>query len=167
MVVAVSASWVSMLQGALVAAGLDAGDPVHQRRGGPGRGGLAGAHRHRRLFGLGFALEKTGAAQFIAENLIALAQGGPWGTLAVVYLVTMLFTELITNNAAAVLMFPIALSTSESLGVSFHAVRHRDHDGRLGELLHAHRLPVQSDGVRPRRLPLHRLLQGGGYRSTC
>jgi hypothetical protein len=36
-----------------------------------------------------------------------------------VYLVTMLFTELITNNAAAVLMFPIALSTSESLGVSF------------------------------------------------
>jgi di/tricarboxylate transporter len=31
----------------------------------------------------------------------------------------MLFTELITNNAAAVLVFPIALSTSQALGVSF------------------------------------------------
>jgi di/tricarboxylate transporter len=70
-------------------------------------------------FGLGAALEKTGAAQAIAESVITLAQGSPWGTLVVVYLLTMLFTELITNNAAAVLVFPIALSTSESLGVSF------------------------------------------------
>ncbi len=119
MVVAVSASWVSMLQGALVAAGLMLATRCIS-------GGAARAAVDWQVliaiaasFGLGFALEKTGAAQFIAENLIALAQGGPWGTLAVVYLVTMLFTELITNNAAAVLMFPIALSTSESLGVSF------------------------------------------------
>ena len=70
-------------------------------------------------FGLGHALEKTGAAHFIAANMIQIAQGDPWVTLAVVYLVTMLFTELITNNAAAVLLFPIALSTSQSLGVSF------------------------------------------------
>jgi di/tricarboxylate transporter len=32
---------------------------------------------------------------------------------------TTLFTEMITNNAAAVLMFPIALALSEQLGVSF------------------------------------------------
>ncbi|WP_295405310.1 SLC13 family permease [uncultured Thiocystis sp.] len=70
-------------------------------------------------FALGFALEKTGAARFVAENVVQLAQGDPWVTLAVVYLVTMLFTEIITNNAAAVLMFPIALSTSQALGVSF------------------------------------------------
>lgn len=70
-------------------------------------------------FALGFALEKTGAARFVAENVVQLAQGDPWVTLAVIYLVTMLFTELITNNAAAVLMFPIALSTSQALGVSF------------------------------------------------
>ena len=31
----------------------------------------------------------------------------------------MLFTELITNNAAAVLVFPIVLSSAESLGVNF------------------------------------------------
>jgi di/tricarboxylate transporter len=65
------------------------------------------------------ALEKTGAARFIAENMIQVAQGDPWVTLAVVYLVTMIFTELITNNAAAVLVFPIALSTSQALGVNF------------------------------------------------
>lgn len=36
-----------------------------------------------------------------------------------VYALTALFTEMITNNAAAVLMFPIALAVSEQLGVSF------------------------------------------------
>jgi di/tricarboxylate transporter len=119
MVVAVSVGRVSMLQGALVAAGLMLVTRCVT-------GGAARAAVDWQVlitiaasFGLGSALEKTGAAQHIAENLIALAQGSPWGTLAVVYLVTMLFTELITNNAAAVLVFPIALSTSASLGVSF------------------------------------------------
>ncbi|PSN05802.1 SLC13 family permease, partial [filamentous cyanobacterium CCT1] len=35
------------------------------------------------------------------------------------YAITTLLTEIITNNAAAALVFPIALSLSESLGVSF------------------------------------------------
>jgi di/tricarboxylate transporter len=35
-----------------------------------------------------------------------------------VYLVTTLFTEIITNNAAAVLVFPISMSLAEGLGVS-------------------------------------------------
>jgi len=119
MVIAVSVGWVSMLQGALVAAGLMMVTRCIS-------GGVARSAVDWQVliaiaasFGLGYALEKTGAAQFIAQNLIELAQGSPWGTLVVVYLVTMLFTELITNNAAAVLVFPIALSTSESLGVSF------------------------------------------------
>jgi di/tricarboxylate transporter len=38
--------------------------------------------------------------------------------LALVYVLTAAFTEMITNNAAAVLMFPIALAISERLGVS-------------------------------------------------
>ncbi|HSE83657.1 MAG TPA: SLC13 family permease [Thermodesulfobacteriota bacterium] len=69
--------------------------------------------------GIGQALETSGAAQVIAGNLIGLAQGHPWVVLGVVYFVTMLFTELITNNAAAALVFPIALSSAETLGVSF------------------------------------------------
>ncbi len=70
-------------------------------------------------FGLGSALETTGAAKAIAGGLISLAGGHPWVSLAVVYGVTMFFTELITNNAAAVLVYPIALATSLRLGVSF------------------------------------------------
>jgi di/tricarboxylate transporter len=70
-------------------------------------------------FGIGTALRDTGAAAAIAENLISMAQGSPWAALGLVYVATALFTALATNNAAAVLMFPIALATAENLGVSF------------------------------------------------
>jgi di/tricarboxylate transporter len=70
-------------------------------------------------FALGTALEKTGASRFVASNLIALAGGHPWLTLAIVMGVTVAFTELVTNNAAAVLVFPIALAASQDLGVDF------------------------------------------------
>jgi di/tricarboxylate transporter len=69
--------------------------------------------------GVGSALEVTGAAQTIASGVIRLAGTDPWTALVVVYLVTMLFTEMITNNAAAALVFPIALATAESLQVDF------------------------------------------------
>ena len=68
--------------------------------------------------GIGRAIYTTGVADVVAGNLIALAGGRPWLTLAAVYLVTMLLTELITNNAAAVLVFPIALATAETLDVN-------------------------------------------------
>ncbi len=43
-------------------------------------------------------MEKTKAAQMIADYLINLAQGNTWGAMAVVYLlVTLVTTELITN----------------------------------------------------------------------
>jgi di/tricarboxylate transporter len=119
MVVVVTLEWLSMLQAAMVAAGL-----MLLSRCITGSAARAAVDWEVLIaiaasFGVGQALEKTGAAQFIAANMIQLAQGDPWVTLAVVYLVTMLFTELITNNAAAVLVFPIALATSESLGASF------------------------------------------------
>jgi len=69
--------------------------------------------------GIGGALDTSGGAQAVASNLINLASGHPWLVLAMVYFVTMIFTELITNNAAAVLIFPIALAAARSLGVSF------------------------------------------------
>jgi di/tricarboxylate transporter len=43
---------------------------------------------------------------------------GPHVVLAAIYLVTMLFTELMSNNAAAVLTFPIAWQTAQDLGVN-------------------------------------------------
>ena len=69
-------------------------------------------------FGIGTALAKTGAAAAIAGSLIAMAGGTPLSALALVYLATALFSAFATNNAAAVLMFPIALATAGSLGAS-------------------------------------------------
>ncbi len=68
--------------------------------------------------GIGKALEQSGAAQAIAGGLLTLASGDPLLSLAAIYLATMLCTEMITNNAAAVLMFSIAWKTSLALGVS-------------------------------------------------
>jgi di/tricarboxylate transporter len=67
--------------------------------------------------GLGKALETSGAAATIAEAIINFAGGNERAVLVALYLVTMIFTELITNNAAAVLMFPIALASAKNLGV--------------------------------------------------
>jgi di/tricarboxylate transporter len=50
-----------------------------------------------------------------------MAPFGPVGSLVAVYLATSIFTEVITNNAAAALMFPIALSTAERSVAAGHA----------------------------------------------
>jgi di/tricarboxylate transporter len=68
---------------------------------------------------IGKALEKSGAAQHIADQITALGVGDSRLALVAVYVITVLFTELITNNAAAALMFPIAIATSHTLGVDF------------------------------------------------
>ena len=68
---------------------------------------------------IGKALEKSGAAQHIAAQITVFGVGDPWLALAAVYVITVLFTELITNNAAAALMFPIAIATAHALGVDF------------------------------------------------
>lgn len=69
-------------------------------------------------FGIGMALDKTGAANLVAGGLLALAGDNPWATLALVFVATSVFTNLITNNAAAALMFPIALAAASRLDVS-------------------------------------------------
>lgn len=68
-------------------------------------------------FSLGAAMSKTGAAAYIA-NWLMVGGLSPWWSLALVYALTTVFTELITNNAAAVLMFPIGMALAEHLGVS-------------------------------------------------
>ncbi len=69
-------------------------------------------------FAMAQAMENTGAALAVAHTLLGLAGDNPWAALAMVYDVTMLFTNVITNNAAAVMIFPIALETAQTLGVS-------------------------------------------------
>lgn len=69
-------------------------------------------------FALGAAVEKVGLADLIAKQALMLSGNDPWLLLAIVYGVTVLTTEVITNNAAAILMFPIALSSAHALNVS-------------------------------------------------
>jgi di/tricarboxylate transporter len=69
-------------------------------------------------FGLARAMEKTGLAAAVAQSTIVSAGDEPYLVLAAIYLVTMLFTELMSNNAAAVLTFPIAWQTAADLGVN-------------------------------------------------
>jgi di/tricarboxylate transporter len=69
-------------------------------------------------FGLGSALEVTGAADHIAHYLMSLIGNNPWASLVVIYVLTVCFTELITNNAAAALMFPFASNIAQDLHVN-------------------------------------------------
>ncbi|MGA0334061.1 MAG: SLC13 family permease [Kiritimatiellia bacterium] len=68
--------------------------------------------------GLGTALESSGAAGTIADAILSLAGDHPHWTLFWVYVLTALSTEMMTNNAAAALVFPIAMNSADHLGVS-------------------------------------------------
>jgi len=67
--------------------------------------------------GIGMALATTGLAAEFAEGLGTLAGVSPLAQLAMIYLVTMLLTELLSNTTAVVLAYPIALATAAQLGV--------------------------------------------------
>jgi len=70
-------------------------------------------------FALGVALTESGAAALAGSWLVQFAQGNPWVALVLLYALTVVVTEMITNNAAGVLMFPVALSVAEAAQVSF------------------------------------------------
>ncbi len=67
---------------------------------------------------IGQALTVSGAAAEIAHGVVGLTRGlGPLAALAAVYLIAVVFTEMLTNSAAAVLVFPVAMSVAAELGV--------------------------------------------------
>ena len=117
MIVLVSTGLLTMLNGALLAAGA----MVACRS-------LSGATARRSIdlqvmlmiggaLGLGRAMETSGVAQSIVNHFVSLAGANPHLALVVIYGMTMLFTEVMSNNAAAALMFPIAMSTANTLHV--------------------------------------------------
>ncbi|MCS3695691.1 di/tricarboxylate transporter [Salinibacter ruber] len=68
--------------------------------------------------GIGKAIETTGLATAAAQGVLSVAEPfGPVVVLVALYLLTNLLTEIITNNAAAVLMLPVAMAAASSLGV--------------------------------------------------
>jgi di/tricarboxylate transporter len=118
MVLSVAVDWLSMLKASMLAAGL----MILTRC-------LTGGRARRSVdwkvliviaasFGLGNALQNTGAAGALAGAMVELADAVPWLTLLLLFLTTAILTAVATNNAAAVIMFPIALSTASNLGVS-------------------------------------------------
>ncbi len=71
------------------------------------------------LIPLGSAMENTGLANLVATTLVAeLDVWGPVAVLSGVYLLTSTLTSVMTNNATAILMIPISISTAQHLQVS-------------------------------------------------
>jgi di/tricarboxylate transporter len=70
------------------------------------------------LIPLGTAMEKHGLASGAAVALMqVVGDHGPLAALAAIYLATAILTEFMSNNAAAVLLAPIAISTAQTMGV--------------------------------------------------
>jgi di/tricarboxylate transporter len=118
MILLVTTGWLSMLKASLLAAGL-----MILTRCTSGRGARRSVDWQILIviaasFGLGSALHSTGAAENIAITLIQFAGGSTEISLALMFAVTALLSAVATNNAAAVIMFPIALTTANNLGVS-------------------------------------------------
>lgn len=70
------------------------------------------------MLGLSVAMEQTGAALLVAEGLLAMI--GPFGplvALSAIYLMGSTLTEMVSNNAVAVLMVPIAVGVAHQFGV--------------------------------------------------
>ena len=67
---------------------------------------------------LGSAVEASGLDKVLAENLLGRAGAyGPWVTLSVLYLLTSILTEVLSNSATAVLLAPIAIATAQNMNV--------------------------------------------------
>lgn len=72
---------------------------------------------------LGIAMEKSGAAHFLAENIVAgVGRWGPMAVLAGLFVVTVLAAQVIPTHAVAVLMAPVAFNVARDLGISPYAL---------------------------------------------
>lgn len=72
--------------------------------------------------GVGRAMETSGLAESAALLMLELTDGlGILVLIAGIYLITNILTEIVTNNAAAVLMVPLALSAAIGVGIDPHA----------------------------------------------
>jgi di/tricarboxylate transporter len=103
---------------------------------------------------LGVAVENTGAAQMGAEALLSVVGDlGPRWVVAALFLVTVIGTQVIPTAALVVLMTPIALSSSEALGISPHL------------LMMTVAMAASASYASPLSHPAHLLVMGpGGYR---
>ncbi len=74
-------------------------------------------------FGIGKAVETSGLAAIMGHGIVTAMPGlGPMVVVAALYLITVVLTEVITNNAAVVVMVPISIAAAIDLGVDVRAV---------------------------------------------
>ncbi len=67
---------------------------------------------------LGLGMQKTGASELYAKSFLSLLHGfSPTIILGGMILITSISTQILSNNATAVLLLPIAISTAVSIGV--------------------------------------------------
>ena len=69
-------------------------------------------------FGLGTAMQTSGAGDLVGRAAMSVAGDHPLAVLSAVYVATGLLTAIVTNNAAAVLMFPVGISAATEVGLS-------------------------------------------------
>lgn len=102
---------------------------------------------------LGAAIENTGAAQMGASALVSMVGDlGPRWVVAALFFITVLGTQIIPTAALVVLMTPVALSTSATLGISPHL------------LMMTVAISASSSFASPLSHPAHLLVMGpGGY----
>ncbi len=68
---------------------------------------------------IGSAMDKTGGASTLANTVVGwLGPLGPWGILCGIYLLANILTEMVSNNAVAVVLAPIAIRIAEAVDVS-------------------------------------------------
>lgn len=64
------------------------------------------------------AMDKTGLVSAIVQNITPIVDiAGPWMMLSLLYLLTSVLTEMLSNNAVAVLIAPIAIGMAQQLGL--------------------------------------------------
>jgi di/tricarboxylate transporter len=69
------------------------------------------------MLGVSLGMQETGTAQLIIETVVGLLDGfGPLVILAAVYVLTSTLTEMVTNNAVAILVGPIVIGMAVQLG---------------------------------------------------
>jgi di/tricarboxylate transporter len=117
MVLAVACRWLGLLEGALVACGLLLASRC-----------ISSAQARRAIdlsvvfsivaaFGLSEAIKASGLTENLGQLISTHADNNPFGFLTSVYIITLITTLLMSNNAAALLIFPLAIASAQHMGI--------------------------------------------------
>lgn len=71
------------------------------------------------MLAVGVGLEKSGSVTLVVDTLVPiLSSVPPWAVIVTVYVMSVLLTEIVTNNAVAIIVTPIVISLAAQLGIN-------------------------------------------------